>query len=100
MSSRLVKKCGDLEQYGRMLCLRILDVNGDDSEISDDVFDKCTELFNELELDVPGACIERAHRIRKKTPGRVRPIIFCFTTWPRSVGGALKNKVSKVSAYF
>ena len=99
MSSRLVKKCGDLEQYGRMLCLRILDVNGDDSEISNDVFDKCTELFNELELDVPGACIERAHRIRKKTPGRVRPIIS-FTTWPRSVGGALTNKVSKVSAYF
>ena len=75
VSSCLVKKCDDLEQYGR-----ILDVDGDDSETSD-VFDKCTELFNKLELDIPGACIDRAHRIGKKTPGRVRPIIVRFTTW-------------------
>ena len=45
VSSGLVKKCDDLEQYGRGLCLRILDVDGDDSETSDDVFDKYTELF-------------------------------------------------------
>ena len=50
MSSRLVKKCDYLEQYGRRLCLRILDVDRDDSETSDDVFDKCNELFNNLEL--------------------------------------------------
>ena len=30
--SRLVKKCDDLEQYGRRFCLRILDVDEDDSE--------------------------------------------------------------------
>ena len=48
VSSRLVKKCDDLEQHGRRLCLRILDVDGDDSEISDDVFDKFTELFDKL----------------------------------------------------
>ena len=78
--SRLVKKCDDLEQYGRRLCLRILDVHGDDSETSDDVFDKCTELFNKLELDIPVACIDRAHRIGKETPGRVRTIIVRFTT--------------------
>ena len=81
VSSRLVKKCGDLEQCVRRLSLRILDVNGDYSEASDDVFDKCTKLFNKLELDIPGACIERVHRIGKKTPGRVRPIIVRFTTW-------------------
>ena len=81
VSSRLVKKCDDLEQYGRRLCLRILDVDGDDSETSDDVFDKCTELFNKLELDIPGSCIDRVHRIGKKTPVRVRPIIVRFTTW-------------------
>ena len=52
VSSRLVKKCDDLEQYGRRLCLRILDVDGDDSETSDDVFDKLKELFNKLELDI------------------------------------------------
>ena len=80
VSSWLVKKCDDLEQYGRRLCLRIIDVDGDDSETSDDVFNKCTELFNKLELDIPGACIDRAHSIGK-TPGRVRPIIVHFTTW-------------------
>ena len=81
VSSCLIKKCDDLEQYGRRLFLRILDVEGDDSETSDDVFDKCKELFNNLELGIPEACIDRAHRIGKKTPGKVRLIIFCFTTW-------------------
>ena len=47
-----VKKCKDLEQYGWRLFLRILDVDGDDSETSDDVFDKFKELFNKLELDI------------------------------------------------
>ena len=32
VSSRLVKKCDDLEQYGRRLCFQILDVDGDDPE--------------------------------------------------------------------
>ena len=81
VSSRLAKKCDDLEQYGRKLCLRILDVNGDDSEISDDVFDKCTELFDKLELDNSEAWVDRVHRMGKKTLGRVRPIIVRFTTW-------------------
>ena len=77
VSTTLVKKCDDLEQYESRLCLRILDVDGDDSETSDDVFDKSTELFNKLKLDIPGVCIDRA----KKTPGRVGPIIVRFTTW-------------------
>ena len=46
VSSRLVKKCNDLEQYRRGLCLRILDVDGGDSETSDDVSDKGKESFN------------------------------------------------------
>ena len=81
MSSCLVKKCDDLELCGRRLCLRILDVDGDNSETSDDVFDKCTKLFNKLELDISVACTDGAHGIGKKTPGRVRLIIVCFTTW-------------------
>ena len=82
VSSRLVEKYDDLEQYGRRLCLWILDVGGDDSETSDEVFDKCKKLFKKLELDIPKGCIEKAHRIGKKTPGRVRTIIVRFTTWP------------------
>ena len=41
VSSRPVKKCDNLEQYGRRLCLGISDIDGDDSETSDDDFDKC-----------------------------------------------------------
>ena len=74
-----VKKCEDLEQYGRRLCLRNFNVDGDDSENSY-VFKKCKELFDGLELDIPEACIDRAHRIGKKTRGSVRRIIVGFTT--------------------
>ena len=66
---------GNLEQYGRKLCLRILNVDGDDSEISDDVFHKSKELLNNLELDILEAYMYRAYRIRKKITGRVTPII-------------------------
>ena len=72
VSSRLVKKCDNLEQYGRRFCLRILDVDGNDSKTLDNVFDKCTELFNKLELDIPETCIDTAHRAGKKTPVRLR----------------------------
>ena len=44
VSSYLLKKCDDLEQYSRRLSPRIFDVDdidGADSEISDDVFETC-----------------------------------------------------------
>ena len=81
VSSRLVKKCDNLEQYGRRLFQRILDVDGDDSETSDYLFDKCAKLFSKLEFVILGACIDRAHRIGKKMPGRGKPIIVRFTIW-------------------
>ena len=42
------------------------------------MFEKCKELFNKLELDIPEAYIEMVHSIGKKTTGRVRPIIVRF----------------------
>ena len=66
---------GNLEQYRRKLYLRILNVDGDDSGISDDVFHKSKELLNNLELDILEAYMCRAYRIRKKITGRVTPII-------------------------
>ena len=45
VSCHLVKKCDGLEQYERRLCLRILDVNGDDYETFDDVFDECRQFL-------------------------------------------------------
>ena len=64
----------------RRLCLRILDVNGDGSETLDDVFGKCNELFNNLQVDIPETCIDRAHSIGKETPDSIRPIICRFAT--------------------
>ena len=46
----LVKKCDNLEQYGRRLCLSILDVDGDDFETSDEVFDECTNYLTNWSL--------------------------------------------------
>ena len=59
---------------------------------SDGVFDKCKELFNNLELDIPETCIDRAHKIGKKTPSRVRPIIVRFTTWRHRTMAYRKRK--------
>ena len=81
VSSRLVKKCDNFDLYGRRLSLWILDADGDDSETSGDLLHKCKELFNKLQLYIPEACIDRAHRIGKETPDRVRPIIVRFTIW-------------------
>ena len=81
MSSSLVEKCDKLKQYGSRLCLRISDVDEDGSKTSDDVFHKFTELFNKSKLDIWEACMDRAHRIGKKAPSRVRPIIVRFMTW-------------------
>ena len=75
------QKYDDLEQHEKRLCPRILEVDGDGSEISYAVVDKCKELFNNSELDISEACFDGAHRIGTKTPGRVRPIIVRFTTW-------------------
>ena len=71
---------GHFEWCVRRLCLRILDVNGDGSETLDDVFGKCNELFNNLQVDIPENCIDRAHSIGKKTPDSIRPIICRFAT--------------------
>ena len=64
-SSRLFQRCDDLEQYGRMLCVKILDIDGDDFVTSYGVLDKCKELFNNLELDILEAYIDWVHRIGK-----------------------------------
>ena len=53
MSSHLVKKWVDLEQCGRRLCLRNLDINWDDSKTTDDMLDQCEKLFKNLEVDMP-----------------------------------------------
>ena len=71
-------------------------MDGDDSETLDKVFDKCTELFNKLQLDIPETCIDTAHRIGKKTPGRLRQISFGFTTWRPCTMVYRKRKIASI----
>ena len=92
VSSGLVKKCDNLEQYGRRLYQRILNIHVDDSKTSDDVLDKCRDLFNKLELDIREAYIDKMDRIGKNTPGSLRPIIVRFTTWRHDTMVYLKRK--------
>ena len=72
-------------------------MDGDDSETLDKVFDKCTELFNKLQLDIPETCIDTAHRIGKKTPGRLRQISVGFTTWRPCTMVYRKRKIASIS---
>ena len=97
VSSCLVKKCDHLEQYERRLCLKILDLDLDDSKTSHNLFDKCKELSNNLELDIPQACIDRVHRIGKKTSGKVKPMIVRFTTrCHRTIVYIINGKIASI----
>ena len=86
--AHLRKSYENQEQYSRRLCLRIdgieLPPKGT-NESGDEVLGKVKEIFDELEVDVPDAVIDRAHRIGpKSTDGDGKPrqrVIVRLTTW-------------------
>ena len=57
----LIKKCEENEQYGRRLCLRIKGIPRKEKERSDEVLDQVRKLFEEAEVTIPDAVLERAH---------------------------------------
>lgn len=76
------------EQYSRRLCLRIDRMEcptSGESETSEEVLGKVQEIFKEMNLDIPDAVIDRAHRIGQTTKnddGKVtQQVIVRFTTW-------------------
>ena len=73
----LIRKCEENEQYGRRLCLRIKGVPRKDKEKSDEVLKEVRKLFDEAEVEIPDAVLDRAHRISKAN----NDIIVRFTTF-------------------
>ena len=55
----------ELEQYGRMLSVRIDGVPIVDNKTLDEVLDKVKSLIKEASCDIPDTVIDRDHRIGK-----------------------------------
>ena len=51
------------EQYNRRLCLRINGIETDENESGDRCLKQLTDVFAKLNVSVPEAVIDRAHRI-------------------------------------
>ena len=73
----LEKYCEENEQYSRRLCLRIKNMKKQENESSDKVLEEIQCLFSEASINIPDACIDRAHRV-SKTDGTM---IVRFTTF-------------------
>ena len=76
----------ELEQYGRILSVRIDGVPTVDIETLDEVLDKVKSLIKETSCDIPDIVIDRDHRIGKdcndkKTNVRCESIIVHFETF-------------------
>ena len=76
-NEELIKRCEKNEQYGRRLCLRIKGIPRKEKEKSDEVLDQVRSLFDEAEVTIPDAVLDRAHRVSKKT----NDVIVRFTTF-------------------
>ena len=66
---------GELEQYGRRLCIRVEGVPTTNNEISEEVLKKVQSLINEAECDIPDVAIDRADRVGNGYNNR-KAIIF------------------------
>ena len=76
----------DLEQYGRRLCLRIDGVQVVENETSVDVLASVKKLFDDAQVEISNAVIDRARRIGgnyvdRKSKKSCKSIIVRFTTF-------------------
>ena len=86
--TQLKNNCDDQEQYQHRLCLRINGIPAPpirQNESGEECLKKIKELLkDQLELDIPGVAIDRAHRTEgpKVVAGkRYRQVIVRFTMW-------------------
>ena len=73
----LEKYCEENEQYSRRLCLRIKNLKKQENESSEEVLEEIKCLFSEASINIPDACIDRAHRVSKTDD----TVIVRFTTF-------------------
>lgn len=100
---QLERKCDDMEQYQRRLCLRINGVECEDDETAEDCLEKVKSIIKkDLEVNIPETAFDRAHRIgnihQDSTSGKkYKPIIVKFTTWrQRTMVFRARKKTRKV----
>ena len=65
----------ELEQYGRLLCIRVEGIPTTVNETSKEVLKKVQSLINEAECDIPDVAIDRADRVGNGYNNR-KAIIF------------------------
>ena len=70
-------RCDESEQCSRRLCLGVKNIKKSDNETSEVVLESIRKLFDEANVVIPDACIDRAHRVSKTND----TVIVCFTTF-------------------
>ena len=74
-----------LEQYGRRSNIRIVGVPPKDNETADECLAAVKKIIEDLDINIPDCCIDRAHRIGKvftRIDGSTgQTILVKFTTW-------------------
>ena len=70
-------RCDESEQCSRRLCLGVKIIKKSDNENSEVELESIRKLFDEANVVIPDACIDRAHRVSKTND----TIIVCFTTF-------------------
>ena len=73
----MIKRCEENEQYGRRLCLKKKGIPRKEKEKSDQVLDQVRSLFDEAEVTIPDAVLDRAQRVSKTT----NDVIVRFSTF-------------------
>ena len=73
----LEKYCEENEQYCRRICLRIKNMNKQEKESSEKVLEAVKCLFSEAGINIPDACIVRAHHVSRTDD----TLIVCFATF-------------------
>ena len=86
----LEKRVDDTEQYSRRSCIRIYGVPLSEKETSTDCLSKVKDVFSRLSVEVPGDCIDRAHRIGRvkknsETKKSEQAVIVKFNSWEKRV---------------
>ena len=66
-NEELIKRCEENKQYVIRLCLRIEGIPRKEKQKSDEVLDQVRSLFDEAEITIPDAVLDRVHRVSKKT---------------------------------
>ena len=61
----LIKKCEEKEQYGEPLCLRIKGIPRKEKQRSNEVLDQARKLFEETEVTIPDAVLDKPHCVSK-----------------------------------